>query len=126
MKTVVKYSVVLILWACAFSSCEKKAGFNRPIGLFSREVYLPSDAGVTPIVVYSNSSWTAKFTEPVDWAVLDRLNGNGVGEVRFSYSRNYGKRRKVGVVFCSGEQRDTVIMYQKSKAEEAGEEKDDE
>lgn len=126
MKTVIKYLAVLFICACALTSCDNKAEFSRPLGLLSREVYLPSAAGVTPVVVYSNSSWTVEFTTPVDWAVLDRLKGNGVGEVKFSYSENFGKRRKVGVVFCSGELKDTVIMYQKSKSEEAGEEFEDE
>lgn len=126
MKAVIKSLAVLFICACSFSSCDKKAEFNRPLGLLSREVYLPSAAGVTPVIVYSNSSWTVELTAPVDWAVLDRLKGSGVGEVKFSYSENFGKRRKVGVVFCSGEQKDTVIMYQKSKSEEAGEETEDE
>lgn len=126
MKKVIKYLAVLFICACACVSCDSKAEFNRPLGLLSREVYLPSAAGVTPVIVYSNSTWTAEFTTPVDWAALDRLKGSGVGEVKFSYSENYGKRRKVGVVFCSGEKKDTVIMYQKSKSEEAGEESEDE
>lgn len=93
-------------------SCRKKAEFEKPLGLMSRLVKLSSSAGDTPVIVYSNTDWEAALTDKVTWAGLDRLSGTGCREVRFRYSENYGRARKVGIAFAAGAVKDTVYMVQ--------------
>lgn len=64
------------------------------------------------MLVYSNGDWTARFTRPVKWASLNKLQGYGNNEIVFTYSANYGISRKIGVVFEKGSLTDTVMFSQ--------------
>lgn len=99
---------------CA-ASCQQKAEFDNPLGLLTDETNLSAEAGSTPIIVYSNTQWKVSLTENVDWAGIDRLSGEGMGQVRFDYAENYGPERRVGVAFEAGTIRDTVYMIQAGK-----------
>ena len=94
------------------SSCEEKFEFRKAIALDAHVVNLKAAQGSTPIIVYANDEWKASFSEPVEWASLDRLEGSGFSSVKFSYSENFGMGRKVTVVFTSKGHRDTVLMVQ--------------
>ena len=96
-------------------SCQQKAEFDRPLGLLTNSTSLSAEAGSTPILVYSNTQWTVSLTEDVDWAGIDRLSGEGMGQVKFNYAENYGPERRVGVAFEAGAVRDTVYMVQAGK-----------
>lgn len=107
---------ILFIAALLFSvvSCQQKVEFDHPLGLLTEVTNLSSEAGSTPILVYSNTDWKVKLTEDVEWAGIDRLTGTGMGQVKFNYAENYGEERKVGVAFEAGEVRDTVYMVQKA------------
>ena len=106
--------ISLFIGACllCMPSCQQKAEFENPLGLLSHEVKLTSEAGYTPVLVYSNTQWTVSLTENVDWAGIDRLEGEGMGQVKFNYAQNYGPERRVGIAFEAGVVRDTVYMVQ--------------
>lgn len=97
------------------SSCQEKAEFENPLGLLTETTLLSAEAGSTPIIVYSNTHWTVSLTEEVDWAGIDRLSGEGMGQVKFNYAENFGPERRVGVAFEAGGVRDTVYMVQAAK-----------
>lgn len=99
--------------------CDRPFEFDRPLAVSSRSVKLTKDAGETHVIVYSNGAWNARLTEPVKWASLDKLSGEGVNDVLFSYSANYGVARQVGIVFTCGEAVDTVMMTQEGAVSEA-------
>ncbi len=102
-----------LLLGLVASSCQKAAEFERPLGLLSRLTSLESSAGDTPVLVFSNTDWTASLTSKVKWAGLDRLSGSGCSQVHFQYGENYGRARKVGIAFeAAGGMRDTVFMVQ--------------
>ena len=106
--------IILFIGALTLSvvSCQQKIEFDQPLGLLTETTNISSEAGVTPILVYSNTEWKVKLTEDVDWAGIDRLTGTGMGQVKFNYAENYGPERVVGVAFEAGEVRDTVYMIQ--------------
>ena len=100
-------------------SCNKPFEFDRPLAISSRAVTLEQTAGSTHVMVYSEGAWTASLTEAVKWASLSKLSGEGINDVVFNYSANYGVSRQVGIVFTSGAVRDTVMMTQKGAITEA-------
>lgn len=107
--TVLVLGALLLIGAV---SCEKRAEYERPLGLLSRLTKLTAEAGDTPVLVYSNTDWSAALTSKVSWAGLDRLSGSGCSQVHFQYAENYGRARKVGIAFEAGGVRDTVYMLQ--------------
>lgn len=111
MKRILTYIIaaLALLSAC---SCSKKAGFDHPLGLISEVNRLSSASGSTPVVVLSNTNWTARFEAPVDWAALDRLGGTGNGQVIFSYDVNIGDERSVVIVFTAGDVEKKITMIQ--------------
>ncbi len=101
-----------VLFAVVAASCQKKAEYERPLGLISRLTKLTKSAGDTPVIVYSNTDWSVSLTSRVTWAGLDRLSDHGCSQVHFCYSENFGRARKVGVAFEAAGVRDTVFMVQ--------------
>lgn len=109
-----KHLIVTVLFATALCSCAKRDPFEKELGLQSRLVELSAENGITPVIVFSNTAWKAKFVTPVDWASLDRLSGTGSSEVRFAYADNYGRARKVAIAFETAGAKDTLVLVQAS------------
>lgn len=99
--------------ALVLTSCQKKVVFSHGIGLMSEFNILGAENGNTPILVFSNSTWTASFATPVSWASLDRVSGTGNGNTKFYYEVNYGRSRSVAVVFTGGGETRQIVMWQK-------------
>lgn len=109
-----RYLIVGALCAALVCACAKKDPFERELGLQSRLVELSPEGGNTPVIVYSNTSWKAKFVTPVNWASLDRLSGRNSSQVKVDFADNYGRARKVCIAFAAGSARDTLVLIQKS------------
>lgn len=106
--------IITVLFAGAVCACAKQDPFERELGLQSRLVELSAGNGITPVIVFSNTAWKAKFVTPVDWASLDRLGGEGSSELKFAYADNYGRARKVSIAFEAGSAKDTLVLIQAS------------
>ena len=104
--------IALTALTTALTGCQKDFELDLPLAVSARELSLTKDAGSTHVLVYSNGDWTARFTRPVKWASLNKLEGYGNHEIVFTYAANYGISRKVGVVFQKGELADTVMFTQ--------------
>lgn len=109
-----RHLIVGILCAAIVCACVKQDPFERELGLQSRLVELSSEGGITPVIVFSNTSWHAKFVTPVSWASIDRLSGEGSSQVKVAFAGNYGCARKVSVAFEAGSARDTLVLIQGS------------
>lgn len=94
-------------------SCSKPAEYNRTLGLLSRYNILGAGGGSTQVAVYSNTSWTVEMDHEADWASIDRLGGEKSGYLVFDYDINYGRSRRVDLVFKAGDETMTLSMFQK-------------
>lgn len=94
--------IALTALTTALTGCQEDFELDLPLAVSARELSLTKDAGSTHVLVYSNGDWTARFTRPVKWASLNKLQGYGNNEIVFTYSANYGISRKIGVVFEKG------------------------
>ena len=112
MKNILKTIALSFVLAAAISSCDKPYEIDKPLALTQKLVELKATVGETPVAVYSNGSWTASLTKPVNWAGIDRVEGYGLGEVRFTYAANYGLSRSVGIIIKTEEKVDTIMMVQ--------------
>lgn len=106
-----RISVILAAIALA-AACDKPFEMDLPLSVAQRSISLSKDAGETHVLVYADGEWTASFTEPVEWASLNKVSGYGNSDLVFSYSSNYGIARRVGIVLSKGDLRDTVNMTQ--------------
>lgn len=109
----------LIFAIVTLVACDKPIEFERTLGLMSDYNVLPSSGGSTDVPVFSNTSWTAKLQQPVKWASLDRLAGEGCSRVIFSYERNFGRSRRVILEFQANGEVRTLNMYQESAIADA-------
>ena len=103
---------MVMAFAVLLCSCEKPAEYEGDLGFLSHRHVLGSGSGSTPVVVYSNTSWTVRPLEKVDWASVDRFEGYGYSQVRFDYAANYGQDRSVRLEFSTQTVKDTVEIYQ--------------
>lgn len=108
-------SITLLLLASAFAAtgCNNTFEMDLPLAVNSRALDLEETSGSTHILVYADGAWTAKFTEPVEWASLDRVSGSGNSELVLSYAANYGISRRLKIALAKGEYADTIAINQK-------------
>lgn len=94
-------------------SCQEKVEFMSDLTLSSSVVKMPAAEGWHVIAVYANNPWTAGFSEQVDWASLDVIEGgDGLGRIRLDCRDNYGLKRAVDVVVTDGSLSDTLHVVQ--------------
>lgn len=107
-----KKFLLILSFAALLCSCEKKAEYNRTLGLMSEYNKLSAEGGKTDVAVFSNTDWTVEFDRPAPWASIDRLQGFKSGRVIFSFEKNFGRARRVILIFKAGDQQMTQNMYQ--------------
>lgn len=108
MKKIILYITLLL----AALGCQQKAEYNQTLGLLSKYNVLDSGGGSTQVAVFSNTDWTVEFDHPVSWASIDRFGGHKTGYLNFDYEVNYGRARRVNLVFKAGDQTRILSMYQ--------------
>lgn len=99
-------------------SCEKNAEYNQTLGLMSKYNVLSAEGGNTQVGVFSNTSWTVEMDRVVDWASIDRFSGYKTGHIEFDFEKNYGRARRVILVFKAGDETRTLNMYQSARIED--------
>lgn len=109
MKKLTLYIIVALLAAV---SCSKKAEYNQTLGLLSEYNSLSANGGSTQVAVFSNTDWTVEMDRQVSWASIDRFGGSKSGYLVFDYEVNYGRARRVILVFKAGGETRTLNMYQ--------------
>lgn len=109
-----KITIFIFLALFAAVSCSEKAEFDQPLGLLSAYNILAASGGSTQVAVFSNTSWTVEMDHPVPWASIDRFEGYKSGYLVFDYEVNYGRARRVNLIFKAGGKTQTLSMYQKA------------
>lgn len=108
-----KYIYMMAAALVLLVSCQEKVEFMSDLTLSSSTVKMPAAEGWHVIAVYANNPWTAGFSEPVDWASLDVIEGgDGLGRIRLDCRDNYGLKRAVDVVVTDGSLSDTLHVVQ--------------
>ncbi|MDR2628136.1 MAG: hypothetical protein LBC40_08910 [Dysgonamonadaceae bacterium] len=104
--------LLLLCMGMTMSRCEQDSDLKLPLAVNSNELNLTADGGSTHIMVYSTGKWTAAFKQEVNWASIDKLEGEGNSSVVFSYAENLGASRKVTLVLSTGEKVQEIVLVQ--------------
>lgn len=107
-----KIALLMMVLLAAVSCTEQKAEYDQTLGLLSEYNILSKDGGSTQVAVFSNTSWTVEMDRPVSWASIDRFSGYKSGYLVFDFDINYGRARRVILVFKAGGETRTLNMYQ--------------
>lgn len=107
-----KKIAILIVLLAAVSCTVQKSEYNQTLGLLSEYNILSKDGGSTQVAVFSNTSWTVEMDRQAEWASIDRFGGYKSGYLVFDFDVNYGRARRVILVFKAGDQTKTLNMYQ--------------
>lgn len=108
MRKIALYILILL----AALGCQKKSEYNQTLGLLSQYNILSSGGGSTQVAVFSNTSWTVEMDHPVSWASIDRFNGYKTGYLEFTFEVNFGRARRVNLVFKAEDETKILSMYQ--------------
>lgn len=98
----------------AVVSCVPSFEYDQTLGLLHEYNQLSENGGSTQVAVFSNTNWTVEMDRPCDWASIDRLSGEKCGYLTFDFDVNYGRARRVILIFRAGDQVRTLNMYQAS------------
>ncbi|MBO4475418.1 MAG: BACON domain-containing protein [Bacteroidales bacterium] len=110
MKKIALYILIIL----AAVSCREKYEYDQTLGLLSEYNVLSNGGGSTQVAVFSNTSWTVEMDREVSWASIDRFNGIKSGYLVFDYDVNYGRSRRVILIFKAGDKTLTLNMYQQA------------
>lgn len=103
---------MLLVLPFLFIQCKQEFELDLSLAVNANEIHLEPEEGVTHIMVYADGAWTAQFTEEVDWVGVDKLQGEGNSDLKFSYSQNFGAARSVTLVLTKGSERQEVKIIQ--------------
>ena len=73
-RMIMKKAILIITSILLLASCDKPYQLDLPLSVAQRKISLTKDAGSTHILVYADGDWTAAFTEPVNWASLNKVS----------------------------------------------------
>lgn len=110
-----KIALLMVVLLAAVSCTEQKAEYDQTLGLLSEYNILSADGGSTQVAVFSNTDWTVEMDRQVSWASIDRFGGYKSGYLVFDFDVNYGRARRVILVFKAGDRTMTLNMYQNAR-----------
>lgn len=96
----------------AASACQKEYEIIDALGLSQHTLNVKADPGYTHIAVYSTGSWSVSLATETEWASLDRLSGEGMGDFVFSWSANFGVARSVDIIVRRDDLEETIHVIQ--------------
>lgn len=94
------------------AGCQKKYEYPYALRLTADRIELNMYEGESCVVVYSNTSWTAKMVEEKPWAELVGNGGEGIGEVTLRFTENPSIARMAKMALAAGNVKDTVTFVQ--------------
>ena len=106
------FAAGLVLALAALTACQKEYEIIDELGLSQHSLKVKAEPGFTHIAVYSTGSWSVALDRETDWASLDRLSGEGLGEFVFSWSANFGVARSVNIVVRRDGREETINVIQ--------------
>ena len=108
-----KIYIALAALACLGAvSCQKRYEIFDELAVTSHTLNIAQTPGQTHIAVYSTGAWTVALETPVDWASLNKLSGEGLGDFVFSWSANYGAARNVDILVSRGSLTERISVIQ--------------
>lgn len=114
MKHIISYSKALaaLLGCIAMAGCQKEYSIIDELGLLQHTLNVSYKPGFTHITVYAEGEWNLSLDREAEWASLDRLSGEGLGDFRFSWAGNFGVARDINILINSGSKKDTIHVVQ--------------
>ena len=113
-KNYIYYSVLAFLAVLLSTACEKRYEIFDELAVTSHTLNISQLPGETHIAVYSTGTWKISFDEQVDWASVNRISGEGLGDFVLSWSANYGTSRKVDILVS---RRDSKVFLDRMETE---------
>ena len=107
-----KITIILAL-ATMLAGCNQDIPYDTPLSLSGEKNVLSAAGGSTPVIVYTEGSWTASLSDECTWASIDRTTGEGTGQFVFSFEENVSFSRKTTITVTSGTQKKIIQMIQK-------------
>ena len=112
-----KKITIILMFAAMLAGCHEDIPYDKPLTLSGEKNLLSASAGRTPVIVYTDGSWTAFLPGDCTWASIDRTTGDGTGQIIFSYEENVSFSRKAIITVTSGTHKKMIAMIQKSSGE---------
>lgn len=105
--------IVLAAFSLAMvAACQKNYEIFDDLAVTSHTLNIAQTPGETHIVVYSTGSWSVSFETAVDWASLNKLSGEGLGDFVLSWSANYGSARSVNILINRSDKVERITVVQ--------------
>ena len=92
--------------------CERPYEIVDELGVSSHTLNISQTPGNTHIAVYSTGAWSIALDRHVDWASINKLSGEGLGDFVLSWSANYGIARSIDILVSKEGRTETIHVIQ--------------
>lgn len=106
------YIALAVLASLGATSCQKRYEIFDELSVTSHTLKIAQTPGQTHIAVYSTGPWNVALGSKVDWASINKLSGEGLGDFVLSWSANYGIARNVDILVTRGELTEKINVIQ--------------
>ncbi len=111
MRKIINY-IIVALAAMVCLGCERPYEIVDDLGVSSHTLNISQTPGSTHIAVYSTGPWSISLDRHVDWASINKLSGEGLGDFVLSWSANYGIARSIDVHVSKEGRTETIHVIQ--------------
>lgn len=94
------------------AACSERYEIFDDLGISSHTLNIAQTPGETHIAVYSTGPWSVALDSYVDWASVNKVSGEGLGDFVFSWSANYGVARSVNILVSKEGKTETINVIQ--------------
>ncbi len=116
MRKNLKY-IITALAAMLCLGCERPYEIVDDLGVSSHTLNISQTPGFTHIAVYSTGPWSISLDRHVDWASINKLSGEGLGDFVLSWSANYGIARSIDILVSKEGRTETIHVIQSGLVE---------
>lgn len=106
------YFIFVVLSVAGAFSCNDRYEIFDELAVSSHTLNIAQTPGETHIAIYSTGTWSVRLEKAVDWASLNKLSGEGLGDFVVSWSANYGTARSVKILVTRDNLTETIELIQ--------------
>ncbi|MBR1872093.1 MAG: BACON domain-containing protein [Bacteroidales bacterium] len=112
MKHKLSYILIAALSLIGAAACQKEFEIFDELAVSSHTLNIAQTPGETHIAVYSTGAWEVALDSNVDWAGLNKLSGEGLGDFVLCWSANYGAARSIDILVTRGSLSERIHVIQ--------------
>lgn len=93
-------------------SCQREYRIIDELSVLQHTLNMSYNPVSTHITVYANGPWTVTLDQQVEWASVNKLSGDGLGDFKLNLAANFGVARDINVIIRTKKKEEVIHVVQ--------------